>query len=146
MENIYNDSVKMVADGAVFKVNFETRSLSIGNKLIIKNGNYDGCLGFEAMPMDNVIAKLEYLYSIYKHSVPSERSENKRRKYFTALPEESLTDDDMMYGELRDVAQFELELFVLCCIITGSFEFAEGQWFWQSTNDKDLVILKKWFN
>ena len=65
---------------------------------------------------------------------------------FRALPERELSDDDMLYGKRRDPAQIELELYILCQVLLG-MEWNEermGKWFWQSKEDKDLVILKQW--
>ena len=77
---------------------------------------------------------------------PSERSQSKSRRYFMALPESDLEDGDMLYGQHRDTAQFELEFYILCRIIGGFTWNPEtmGKWFWQSEKDKDLVILRKW--
>ena len=63
-----------------------------------------------------------------------------------ALPERSLNDDDMLFGERRDKAQIELELYILCQVINGLKWNPEtlGRWFWQSKVDKDLVILRSW--
>lgn len=89
---------------------------------------------------------VEELYRRYKHSIPSERSQSKSRRYFMALPESDLEDGDMLYGQHRDTAQFELEFYILCRIIGGFTWNPEtmGKWFWQSEKDKDLVILRKW--
>ena len=52
----------------------------------------------------------------------------------------------MLYGERRDKAQIELELFILSQLLNGFKWNAEkfGKWFWQSANDKDLIILRDW--
>ncbi|MCS2382951.1 hypothetical protein NXY25_04055 [Bacteroides thetaiotaomicron] len=89
---------------------------------------------------------MEELYRRYKHSVPSERSESKPCRYFKALQEKDLDDGDMLYGERRDKAQAELELYLLCQIL-GGFRWnpkTMGHWFWQSRTDRDLVILREW--
>lgn len=91
-------------------------------------------------------SKVEELYRRYKHSIPSERSESTSRRYFMALPERELSDDDMLYGERRDKSQIELELFILSQLL-GGFKWNPekfGRWFWQSKEDKDLVILRQW--
>ena len=77
---------------------------------------------------------VEELYRRYKHSIPSERSQSKSRRYFMALPESDLEDGDMLYGQHRDTAQFELEFYILCRIIGGFTWNPEtmGKWFWQS--------------
>ena len=52
----------------------------------------------------------------------------------------------MLYGERRDKSQIELELFILCQLLCGFKWNPEkfGQWFWQSKEDKELVILRQW--
>lgn len=54
--------------------------------------------------------------------------------------------EDMLFGVGRDIAQVELELYILCQIILGIGWDANkmGKWFWQSNKDRDLVILKNW--
>nr|WP_295440300.1 hypothetical protein [uncultured Prevotella sp.] len=95
---------------------------------------------------EDVLETIEFLYEYYKRSVPSERSESHRRYYFKALPEKDLTDEDMMYGDNREVERFKLEFFVLGSIISGKLIWKEewGSWFWQSPSDKDLIILRDW--
>ena len=48
--------------------------------------------------------------------------------------ESDLEDGDMLYGQHRDTAQFELEFYILCRIIGGFTWNPEtmGKWFWQS--------------
>lgn len=146
MDNIYQESVQATRDGAKFKIDFPSRSLKINGKYIIQNGKYKGELGVSECNEDEFLANVEELYHRYKHSVPSERSESKSRRYFMALPERNLSDDAMLYGERRDKAQIELELYILCQIINGLKWDSEtmGRWFWQSKVDKDLVILRSW--
>ena len=143
---IFEKAVYAVTNGEKFKVNLEKRNLHIGNEYLIKDGKYDGVLyngvGFS-------ISTFEDLYQVYKHSRPSERSENKQRKYFKALKLNELEEDDMLYGDDRELAQLSLELYLLCWILSGTFVWDEesmGKWFWQSQNDKDLVILRSWID
>lgn len=146
MSNIYQATIQEVEDGASFKVDFQSRSLKLNGKYIIQDSRYEGELGVPNCNEDEFFSNVEELYHRYKHSVPSERSEGKSRLYFMALPEKSLNDDDMLYGERRDRAQIELELYVLCQILGGLKWNPEkmGKWFWQSSADKDLVILRSW--
>ena len=146
MDNIYHKAIKAVGDGAKFKVNFASRSLKINGKYIIENGDYEGELGVSICTESEFLSNVEKLYHNYKHSVPSERSESKSRHYFRALPEREMKDEAMMFGERREKAQIELELYILCQIIDGFQWNAEtmGRWFWQSKSDKDLVLLKSW--
>lgn len=143
---IFEKAVDAVTNGEKFKVNLEKRNLKIGNEYLIKDGKYDGVLyngvGFS-------ISTFEDLYQVYKHSRPSERSENKQRKYFKALKLNELEEDDMLYGDDRELAQLSLELYLLCWILSGTFVWDDesmGKWFWQSQNDKDLVILRSWID
>lgn len=146
MNNIYQESIRAVEDGVNFKIDFLNRSLKLNGKYIIQDGKYEGELGVPVSNEDEFFTNVEELYRIYKHSVPSERSESKSRQYFMALPEKSLSDDAMLFGERRDKAQIELELYVLCQILGGLKWNSEkmGKWFWQSKVDRDLVILRDW--
>lgn len=148
MENIWEESIKAVENGASFEVNLEKRCLKINKKYIIKNGEFEGDLGANTKSdLTEIIGSIEALYTLYKHSVPSERSDSKRRKYFTALKAEELADEELCCNEPREVAQLKLELFILICILDETFIWDEhllGKWFWQSRFDKDLVILKQW--
>lgn len=114
---------------------------------IIQNSQYEGDLGVElCASLDEFLSNVEHLYTRYKHSIPSTMSECKSRKYFKALSDKDLEDEDMLFGVGRDIAQVELELYILCQIILGIGWDANkmGKWFWQSNKDRDLVILKNW--
>ena len=145
-QTIYDKAIEAVKAGAKFKIDLVNRSFSIGKKYLIDKGKYEGKL------IDNdgfSISTLEALYQVYKHSRPSERSERKQKFYFRALRTDELEEDDMLYGTDREVAQIELELYLLCWILSGLFVWDEetmGRWFWQSDNDKDLVILRSWID
>lgn len=93
------------------------------------------------------LSEVEHLYNCYKHSQPTEKSETKRKGYFIALKEDKLSDNDFLYGRNRDECRFALEFTVLEAIL-GGFKWNEelmGKWFWQSKQDKDLVLLRQWF-
>ena len=81
---------------------------------------------------------IEQLYDVYKHSVPSEKTMH-RVSRFKALTESELTDDDMLYGVPREDAERQLEKALKGFSMPGT-----GSWFWQSENDRDLVVLKSW--
>ena len=145
MKTIYDTAILSVANGARFWISFKERSLKINGKYVIKDGKYEGELGCKVL---SPISEIERLYDRYNHSVPSERSSNKKHRYFRALPEHLLSDEDMMFGVHREEAQIALELFVLCQVLQGTFqwdEFALDKWFWQSPNHPSLIILKNWF-
>ncbi len=143
---IYEELIQKVSEGSRFNINFETRTMKIGKKKVINNGEY-GNKELINIKTNNPLDIIENLYSQYKFSIPSERSENKRRGYFKALAANELTDEELICGERREVARARLEGFILCMILNGKLtwdEFTMGKWFWQSNNDPDLVILKKW--
>ncbi len=145
MQNIYNESIKKVQSGAKFHIDFQKRSMKIDGKYVIKQGEYESELGLQAF--DSPLIIITQLFVRYQHSLPSERSDHKRRKYFNALPEHQLSDEDMLYGESREVAQIKLELYVLIMILNGSLkwdEFAKDKWFWQSPVAKELIVMKEW--
>lgn len=144
MENIYDYAVQCVKDGQRFKLDYTSKSLTVGKKKIIADGKFEGSLGICNVPEEEALCEIERLYESYKRSMPSERSERKRKKYFYSLPEHKLEIEDMCYGEEREVAQIKLELYVMCCALNGSIKLSGCGWFWQSEKDKDLVILKTW--
>lgn len=148
MENIWNEAQEKVHNGSTFRINLEKRDLVIDGKYIIKDGKYEGELGYDTkFPVNALLAMIEEYYWQYLHSVPSARSEAKYRRYFRALLEHELSEDDMLYGESRELAQLRLELFVLIVILNGDLkwdEFAKDYWFWQSKKHPSLIILKQW--
>ena len=147
---IYEELIKRVSEGETFHIDFEKQTMKIGKQTIINNGEYDESRTLcttALLEMSDVLAYLEEFYDNYRYSLPSERSSNKRRKYFKALPIEEIPDELLMKAERRDVAQAKLEGFVLCATLEGQFIWDEeemGKWFYQSDRSPDLVILRSW--
>lgn len=147
---IYEELVQRVSDGESFYINFKNRAMKIGKKFIIADGVYDTerkLIDCDYTDMQEMLNKIEKLYEGYKYSLQSERSDNKRRKYFKALSIEEIPDDRLFVSGRREVERAKLEGFILCSVLTGKFEWDErklGKWFWQSKNDSDLVILRNW--
>jgi len=148
--NIFSEGLRLVDNGERFHVDFEKRTLTVGRKKLIDTGIYDVSQNLyddEIQNHDELMAKICELYRAYKYSLPSERSDNKRKKYFKALPIEELSDEQLICGEKREVAQYTLEAFILCAILNGDFVWDDeiyGKWFYQNPTEADLVILKKW--
>lgn len=143
---IYEELIQKVSEGSRFSVDFESKTMKIGKRKIIDNGEY-GDRELINIKTDYPLGMIENLYSQYKFSIPSERSETKRKCYFKALSANELTDEELICGQRREVARAALEGFVLCMVLNGILtwdEFTMGKWFWQSNEDQDLVILKKW--
>lgn len=145
---IYEELIQRVSDGETFHINFEKRTMKVGKTYLVKNGKYDNKkLSWDSVSVYDVLNTIDRLYHEYKYSLPSERNDNKRKKYFKALPIEELTDIQLITAKNREVAQASLEGFILCSILYGNLVWDEdkmGKWFWQSETDPDLVILRIW--
>lgn len=150
--SIFLKGLERVENGERFHINFEQQTMKIGQDKMIDCGEYDSSEVLYCEEINDPQALLDLirmLYIAYKYSLPSERSDKKRKKYFKALPIEELTDEQLIYGARREVAQYKLEAFILCAIIKGDFVWDEeihGKWFYQDTLESDLVILKSWIN
>lgn len=143
--NIYKDTLDSVFHGSKFSVDLIEKTLKVGGTTIINKERYSEELGIGRMTVDEALEVIEDLYHRYKHSIPSERSDS-HRTCFKALKEEDLSSEDMLYGEAREFALFHLELTLLLLVLNGSLRWREewGTWFWQSPNDRDLVIFRWW--
>lgn len=148
--SIFLKGLERVENGERFHIDFEQRTMKIGQDKIIDNGEYDTSQILYDEKFDSprtLLDKVRELYITYKLSLPSERSDKKRRKYFKALPIDEISDEQLIYGARREVAQYMLEAFILCAIINGDFVWDDeihGKWFYQDKIEQDLVILKKW--
>lgn len=149
---IYYELIRRVESGEDFHIDFAKRNMKVGKDFLIKDGEFDVSRKLMSMErdlhgLDDVIKHIEELYQFYKFSLPSERSDNKRKKYFKALSIEEIPDDRLFVAGRREVERARLEGFILCSILTEKFEWDEqklGKWFYQSKNDSDLVILRNW--
>ena len=146
---MYEELVQRVSDGETFYINFKNRAMKIGKKFLIADGIYDEnreLINCDYADIVAVLNEIEKLYKSYKYSLPSERNDSKRRKYFKALSMEEISDECLLVAERREVAQAKLEGFMLCMMLQGKFLWTEdmGKWFWQSKNDPDLVVLRSW--
>lgn len=151
---IFEELMVRVLHGEPFHIDFEKRTMKVGKEFLIKDGEYDTKRFLFNRPnnppiaaMGLILSTIETLYERYKYSLPSERSDSKRRTYFKALPIEYIPDEKLFEANTREFSKAKLEGFILCMILEGKFiwdEIAMGKWFWQSSNDEDLVILKKW--
>ena len=150
--SIFTELINEVSCGKTFHIDFVERTMKVGNQKIINKGEWDkekSLIEWCFAPGDDVLNTIERLYISYKNSLPSERSENKRKKYFKALTIEELDDEYIFATMRREVAQAQLEGFILCMILNGSFVWDEekmGKWFWESKNDSDLIILRSWID
>ena len=145
-----DELIERVDNGERFHIDFEKRNMKVGKEYLIKDGQYDESKyrlhGSDInLGIDIELRIIEDLYHQYKYSTPSERSENKRRKYFKALPIDELSDAELVCGEPREVMQCVLEGHILCCILSGDLTWQDkwGSFFYQG-KDPDFILLKKW--
>ena len=139
---LYDEIINSVSSGSVFNVDLKKKVLQLDkNNIPLDNINVN------ISSSEDMLSTIHKLFERYKYSVPSERSEGKRRRYFKALKLSEIEYDDFMFGEGRDTAQIKLELYVLLSsIYYKNFweEIFKEQFFYQSDKDKDLIILKDW--
>ena len=122
-------------------VDLNSKSAKKDGKDLIINGIPQGDYEISQIPIS--FADIEVLYKAYKYSVPD--GIHLQKTFFRALPEEKLSDMDMIAGENRQAAREKLEMAVLEGGLNGSLKWPDPKkWFWQSEKDPDLVILKKW--
>lgn len=129
-------------------VNLYNKSLKIGKKVIIDNGEvqqYEIISGDDKYEFDCLIKdklNLDELYEQYKTSMPSEHDNGKH--YFKALSVSELTDAQLVLGMPRFEARIRLEAYVLLASIVGNLKWQNpNHWYWVG-KDKDFVILRKY--
>lgn len=126
----------------MLSIDLNTLSAKNGKAYIIKNGKPVGNYQIDQRPV--TFDELDQLYSDYKHSVPN--GKHYKYNYFKALQEDSLPLGDLINGHNRDAAKEALEITILTGILNGSLKWPNPQnWFWQSSKDKDFVLLRTWF-
>lgn len=127
-----------IEQGHRFSISFEKRFCKLDKQYLIKNGKWDIDYSFDG----EVIPRLQELYDKYYFSKPSERSAEIKHTYFRASDE--LTIGQQVLGSNREVARFELELFMLWIICNYKWEelFSEKQFF---KGNNHMVVLKLWF-
>ena len=139
---LYDEIINSVSSGSVFNVDLKKKVLQLDkNNIPLDNINVN------ISSSEDMLSTIHKLFERYKYSVPSERSEGKRRRYFKALKLSEIDYNDFMFGEGRDTAQIKLELYVLLSsIYHKNFweEIFKEHFFYQSDKDKDLIILKDW--
>lgn len=151
--SIYKELLEAVDNGAKFKVDLINKSLWINKKQYIREGEniygsyyfiepYDLSLQFSFTTDENPWKVVEILYKEFKHSVPSKHME---KSYFKALPAEELTDRELAVNYDRHFANAMLTGYILLASLQGWLTWEnENNWFWQSQEDPDLVILRNW--
>ncbi len=140
----YEEFVIHVENGKRFNIDFENNKSTLnGKEVVIEEFEND----FECKGLRDVLIVMKELFDEYESSVPTERNNRKRKRYFSCKSLDELTDSEMVCGERRDSAQAKLEAFVLLMTNNGSLywddEVMNGKWFYM---DGNMVLLKKWIN
>lgn len=145
--SVYSELLNHAQEGGKYKIDLKNKSLKIGNKNYIKNGEV--LIEDELFDSDLLIKlqdpwnKASELYNQYKHSIPT--SHYKDNSCFKALKYEELSSEELAYGLYRNYAQAALEGFILLASIKGLLKWQNDKhWFWQDENDKDFIILKEY--
>lgn len=127
----------------MIKIDLEKKNMMINGSVVINNGIPIN--GFPIRTEPVTYEELERLYETYKFSVPTESETKMRRPYFKALPIEQIPVKLLCNGIDRTEAREALETTLLYGILNGSIRWENPEhWFWQSSQDRDFVILKKW--
>lgn len=145
--SVYSELLNHAQEGGKYKIDLKNKSLKIGNKNYIKNGEvliedelFDSDL---LMKLQDPWNKASELYNQYKHSIPT--SHYKDNSYFKALKYKELSSEELAYGLYRNYAQAVLEGFILLASMKGLLKWQNDKhWFWQDENDKDFIILKEY--
>lgn len=150
MSTIYETAIKKVSSGSRFHVDFKKRSLLIDGKAVDLKAMP---LGIPEFPdLDSWLDEVETRYDIFKYSRPTKTSMAKERKAkFKALSVTELVAEcghsALNNPKSRDVAQAELEIFILLSLHNGSFnpdKLFIKDWFYQGA-DKSFILRKDWF-
>lgn len=136
-------------DYSKIHIDLKNKTLKVGKQLIIENGNiiqHKVIVGDDVYECSKFVSErldIDELYENYKYSMPSERDGGNH--YFKALTASLLTDEQLVYGMPRLEARVRLEAYVMLGSLAGLIKWENNNhWFWQSSKDKDFVILKSW--
>lgn len=160
-KRLYNYLQDCIHNGLAVVFDFKTLNIKVGNEMVVENGQIVKTDEFYIPDTTKYMCKdhdaglvdawgiyrreLNYLYRLYKHSIPS--SNEPSRPYFKALKYDELSEDDKTNGMQRAMARFELEYMVYLLAAGGRIsELIGNGYFWRSKQDPDFVIMKSWFN
>ncbi len=123
-------------------IDLANKNLKENGKDLIKNGIPQKEYQIDPTPV--TWEELETYYHAYKYSMPN--GVKYRRNYFKALDFNELDTISLIDGENRTKAKEKLELALLTGILNKSLTWPDKRkWFWQSSKDKDFIILRAWF-
>lgn len=155
--SIYSKLLRKAKEGGNYYINLKTKSLRIGCKDYIKNGEVlvdEDLICNEDFEQFNIYVgdalnqswknMVWHLYNIFKYSVPSKNYRG--RSYFRGVDVEELSLEEMVCGVDRGLAQSILEGYILLGSLKGVIKWEDNdKWFWQHEELKELVVMKEWF-
>lgn len=133
----FEEIFEEIRDGAKWKIDFSTRSFIVNGEKLIDNGEH---IGVQQYDFDVAMADMNFV--AFQHSIPGKNDAT--NAYFKGQSYDQLSDLDRLIGEPRELRRLRLEFVVLECLINGAITIPDGQWFWQSKNNKDFIILRSW--
>lgn len=140
----YDEIINAVENGAKFTINFQKRTCRMNGKIVMSEEDKPKDTPYltHAVVLFAIEQRLWHTNILCRLSVLNPIAATT----FKALPEKELSDEDMMYGERREVARCKLELYILIQLLRGNLAWENrwGRWFWKSENDRDLIILRDW--
>jgi hypothetical protein len=139
-DNLFDFFTRIAEKGEPVFIDLKKKTAWVKGAKIISDGKNETSLPLLEDEPPDFFSRTEELYNEYEHSY-FDRS-YKPSKYFKK-PEQKL---DTWQGQLipRSVAKIRLEAWILLNALSGKTQLPEGQWYWQSPNDRDLVLLKNW--
>lgn len=154
--SIYSKLLEKAKDGGNYYINLKTKSLRIGRKECIKDGEViidEDLVCNEDFHRFNILENdvlnqswknvVWHLYNIYRYSVPSKSYKGK--SYFKGVDVEELSLEEMVCGVDRHLAQAMLEGYILLASLKGVVKWEDDdKWFWQYEDGSELIVLKEW--
>lgn len=81
--------------------------------------------------------------ALYDKYVCSKPSTSNKKSYFIPKKSDELTFEELINGMDREEARCKLETFIVCCALTGTWQWKqESHWFWKGK--RGLIIYRKW--
>lgn len=154
--SIYSKLLRKAKEGGSYYINLKTKSLRIGRKDYIKNGEVlvdEDLICNEDFEQFNIYVgdalnqswknMVWHLYNIFRYSVPSKSYKNK--SYFKGVDVEELNLEEMVCGLDRHLAQAMLEGYILLASLKGVMKWEDNdKWFWQYEDGSELIVLREW--
>lgn len=154
LRELSNVHIRMNGKGYSDLIHFDLKNkrISNGNIVLYENGkvipqviklhDYSIELTEDMTPemKDGSWEAVEALYGAYKNSVP-EQSDEYARCNFVAKGLDELTHSEFVSGGKRQHARVNLEAYIMFHRLPWENEKFH---YWQSKNDKSLVVFKEW--